>query len=383
MLHRRSFLGAALAFPSALRALAAPVTAPRWVFLGTDKGPGIFRCTWDHLTGRLGEPELALTTERPDFFALHSNRKTLYTVNSLSGGKGGLSAVRLDAKTGALELLNTVSSHGDGPCHVSLDPHNRAAYVANYAGGSFAAYGVTAEGALQDQDAIFDCHATGTCGPLGPNKDRQDAAHLHCAVPAPGGGFVLVCDLADDSIQVFRVHPGRPHGAPPFDPPERIPARPGSGPRHLVFHPNGHWVYVIHELDCTVELYDWRSGSLIRREGTSVLTTAGAPKPGDTGCEIAVSPNGRFVYTCTRGANTLEVFRVDAATGKLTLQQRIACGGAVPRYFGFDPTNRWLLCANQAAPGVVTVFAHDPGTGKLTGPTQSMPADTPMFVQFV
>lgn len=382
MFNRRSFLGAAIAFPSAIRSMAQTVSGAKWVFLGTDKGPGIYRCTWDHMTGRLGDPELAYTTDRPDYFALHRNRKVLYTVNSLAGSKAGVSAVKVNAATGALELLNTVSSHGDGPCYISLDPGSRAAYVANYSGGSFAAYSVTPDGALQDHDAIFDCHATGTCGPLGPVKDRQDGAHLHCAVVSPDGYSVLVCDLGDDSIQVFRVHPEKLHGAL-FEPPVRVAARAGSGPRHLAFHPNGRWVYVIHELDSTVELFDWRQGKLTRRDGTAVHTTEGDPKPGDTGCEIAVSPNGRFVYTCTRGADTIEVFRVEAASGKLTLQQRISCGGKVPRYFTFDPTNRWLLCANQNVPGVVTVFAHDPGTGKLTGPTQSLAADTPMFVQFV
>lgn len=380
MFNRRSFLGAAVAFPSALRTMALSVAGPKWVFLGTDKGAGIFRCTWDHVHGRLGEPELALATDRPDYFALHANRKVLYTVNSVGGGKGMVSAVKVDAATGALELLNSVSSHGDGPCYVSLDNSNRAAYVANYSGGSFAAYTIGAQGALQDVESSFDCHATGTCGPLGPVKDRQDGAHLHCAVVAPDNQFVLACDLGDDAIEVF---PTPSHTKILLGTPVRVAARRGSGPRHLAFHPNGRWVYVIHELDSTVELFDWRKGKLTRRDGTAIHTTEGDPKPGDTGCEIAVSPNGRFVYTCTRGADTIEVFRVDAASGKLTLQQRIGCGGKVPRYFTFDPTNRWLLCANQNAPGVVTVFSHDPGTGKLTGPTQSLAADTPMFVQFV
>lgn len=379
MLNRRCFLASAITFPAAIRAFAAPHTAPKWVFLGTDKGPGIYRSSWDATTGTLGVPELAITTVRPDYFALHPKLPVLYTVNSSGGGKGALSALKVNASTGALTLMNTVSSNGDGPCFVSVDPTGHAAFAANYSGGSFSAFTIAPDGSLVDNNDVYDCH-TSACGPTGPVKDRQDAAHIHCANISPDNRFVLACDLGDDAIEVFPI---TPHSKHPLGKPTRVAARPGSGPRHVAFHPNGRWLYVVHELDATIELFDWKSGKLTRRDGTAIHTTDGAPKPGDSGCEIAVSPNGRFVYHCTRGANTLEVFRVDATTGALTLQQRLSCGGAVPRYFGFDPTHRWLLCTNQSAPGSVTVFAHDPGTGKLTGPTQTLAADTPMFVQFV
>jgi 6-phosphogluconolactonase len=149
-------------------------------------------------------------------------------------------------------------------------------------------------------------------------------------------------------------------------------------------------VYVIHELDCTVELFDWNSpgigqASLKRREGSAVSTLAeGAKLNGETGCEILVAPNGKFVYASSRFAssNTVTIFAVNLKTGQLKQQQVISCGGEVPRHIALDPSGRWLLVANQGS-SMVTVFAHDAATGRLTGPTQTVAADTPMFVQFV
>jgi 6-phosphogluconolactonase len=136
-----------------------------------------------------------------------------------------------------------------------------------------------------------------------------------------------------------------------------------------------------------VELFDWSaaggSASLKRREGTAISTLGpGEPRAGSTACEILVSPNGRYVYTCTRGTDSLQVFRIDARTGALTGQQRLPCGGRVPRHIAFDASHRWLLVANQVGSSV-TVFSNDPRTGRLSGPVQTLAADTPMFVQFI
>ncbi len=391
---RRSFLASSAALPLAFRSMAqrpAGATGPRWVFLGTDKGPGIVRCTWDPATGKLGEPELAVKSERPGFFALHPRLPRLYVGNELMDGAGCVSSFHVNAAKGTLEFADKQSSMGDGPCYVSVDQlWGRVAFAANYAGGSFTAYRLKPDGSLLPSTASLDCRSNPACGTQGPVKDRQDASHLHCANVSPEGYFVLACDLGNDSIEVFPTHPEElSPGLQAIEPPQRFAARPGSGPRHMAFHPKGSWLYVIHELDCTVELFDWSAqigkANLRRREGSAVSTlVAGAKPDGDTGCEIIVGDDGRFVYTCTRGphSNTLTVFAVNAKTGLLTQQQVIPCGGDVPRHMAFDPTHRWLLVANQVG-STVTVFAHDARTGKLSGPVQTLATDTPMFVQFI
>ncbi len=411
---RRRFLQAGLALPWAMRSLAQTQAnlkrPPRWVLLGTDKGKGVYRASWDPATGRLGAAELACKLWRPAFFAAHPTLPILYTANSVAGEHASVSALQVNAKSGTLKLLETVPSGGDGPCYVAVNDDGSLLLAANYAGGSAAAipldvYGVpglprggfgwVTPGSKYEpptriirqspEPNVFDCRQTNLCGPLGPVKDRQDAPHLHCTVFAPRGEYALVCDLGDDAILVFGPGLSTTYE---LGKPARIAARAGSGPRHVAFHPNGKWLYCIHELDCTVDLYDWqvreKAFTMTLREGSTVSTLApGAALTGNTGCEVDVGDDGRFVYTCTRGegSNSITVYAVDSSTGMLKEQQRLSCGGSVPRYIGFDPSRRWLLCTNQGS-STVTVFAHDPATGRLSENPQTFAAESPMCVAF-
>jgi 6-phosphogluconolactonase len=373
---RRQFVAGAAALPFAARAFASPSPshAPKWVFLGSDKGKGIYRAPWNAQTGELGAAELAVETLRPTYLALHPRLPVLYAANEAKPG-GGISSFRVHAAQGELTALNQMDSHGAGACYVSVDHQDRNAFLANYNSGSLAAYSLSADGSLLSAVATFDCPGNAACGPLGPSKPRQDAPHMHCSVVSPDNRFLLVCDLGSDAIQVF-----------PLDTllskPVRVATRAGSGPRHVAFHPNGRWLFCIHELDCTLDLYDWHDGRLTLREGSIVSTLApNAALTGSTACELLLSDDGRFLYANTRGANTLAVYRVDSKTGLLTEQQRVDTGGNVTRHIAFDPSRRWLLCSNQGS-STVTVFAHDPKSGELSATPKTFPAETPMFIQF-
>jgi 6-phosphogluconolactonase len=384
-LSRRNFLAASAAMPFALRSLAA-TPIPRWVFIGNGTTKGIFRASWNPSTGQLGNLELAASADRPNFLALHPALPVLYTVNEATGAAASVSSFRLDRTRGTLTQTSRLSSHGDGPCYVSVDHTGQNAFAANYAGGSFAAFSIGATGELTNTAATLDCRHNPVCGALGPNKDRQDAAHMHCAVVSPSNDFILACNLGEDAIEVFPLHPGAPH---PLGDPIRIAARPGSGPRHLAFHPNRRWLYCIHELDSTIDLYDWtpRAGEtpMRLRQNSAVSTLpGGVALPGNTACEIIVSDDGRRLYSCTRGntTNIISVHRIDPATGLLIPQQHLSCGGDIPRYIAFDPTRRWLLCTNQGS-NTITVFAHDPATGRIHEHPQIFSAEIPMFVLFI
>jgi 6-phosphogluconolactonase len=384
---RRQFLAAGAVLPFALRTMAQGPAAARWVFLGTDHGNGIYRAPWNAATGELGAIELAVETERPNFFALHPKLPVLYTVNSVGGGNGGVSSFRVDKSLGSLKLINRVSSHGDGPCAMSVDKDGKNAYIANYTGGSVAAYALDAEGKPRNS-SNFSSRGNAACGTPGPVKDRQDTPHMHCVSITPGQKNMVVCNLGEDTLDIFRLD----NASGPFAEVVYVPARCGSGPRHVAFHPTKKWVYCIHELDCTVDLYDWseagkKPAMKLRLNSVVSTLTKGTPLTGNTGCEIAVSDDGRFVYTCTRGVDEIVVFRVDPATGLLTEQQRVSSGGKVPRYFALDPSRKWLVCCNQGAGktpvGNVTVFAHDPATGMLGEKPKTFAAETPMFTLFV
>ena len=373
-----------MALPFALRAIGqaqAAAGSQQWVLLGTDQGKGIYRAQWNASTGVLGQPELAVATSRPTFLARHPSLSVVYSVNEDTGAAAGVSSFNLDAGRGGLTLINEVGSGGDGPCFVSVDPSGQMAFVANYTGGSFAAFRLTNMGRLAQAIGVFKYNQP----EHGPVADRQDGAHMHCATVAPGNAFVIACDLGDDVLLVFPIGPGR---GDYVHVPQRVAARRGSGPRHVAFHPNGNWLYCIHELDCTIDLFDWRlehgEPRLRMREGSTVSTLAkGSNTAGNTASEIVVSDDGRFVYAATRGEDSIVVYRVDQNGGYLTEIQRLRCGGKTPRYIAFDPSRRWLLSCNQGGQGSVAVFSHDAATGRLGVRPRVFPAPTPMHALWV
>lgn len=381
-----------------MRALAEPHAEGRWVLFGTGTEQGIFKASFDPATGTLGDFRVAASTSHPTYLALHPTLPLVYASNELPEGDGTISSFRLNRNTLELTPLGQIGSEGNGPCYLSLDHAGKYAFAANYGGGNVSSVNLVSDGEF-DNPSLFDCKTNLDCGAPGPLKSRQDGPHMHCAVVSPDNRFVLACDLGDDAIQILPIpqptkpsHPGFPDKNPatPAEP-QRVGTRPGSGPRHVVFHPNGRWVYCIYELECTLELFDWtvhkdrasleaRAGSIVSTLPVGAATNSTSTTP-NTGCELAVSPNGKSLYANTRGANTLAVYDIGPA-GLLTEQQRIQTGGTVTRHFAFDPSRRWLLCANQGS-STVTVFSHDTATGKLGDKPKSYALDTPMFIQFL
>ncbi len=384
-LTRRGLISGALASAAAGRlAWAKGAGEGGWVLLG-GSDPTIYRARWNARTGELGVPEPAVATPRPTYFTLHPRLPVLYACNELDGEAATVSAFHVDRRQGTLTPLGaqpTQQTHGGGPCFASVDRKGKLLFVADYGGGNLAVFPIDAKGSLGPAVDSFSCVSHGACGPLGPNHERQEAPHLHCATVSPDNRAVLACDLGDDAVLVFPLNPPSGHA---IGTPLRVAARAGSGPRHLAFHPSGDTFYCIHELDCTVEAARWpKPGSTASPQllPESVLRLAGPS--GDvahpnTGAEVAVSRDGRFLYASTRGIDQLTVASLDVADHtKLSLLQQVPCGGRIPRFFALDPSERWLLCAHQEG-GTVAVFARDAGTGRLT-PQGSQKVPSPMCV---
>ncbi len=355
-------------------------SAGSWMLLGTQNGQGVYRARWDTATGKMTEPELAVATPRPTYLALHSQLPVLYACNEREGDAAGVSAFRMERQGAVLTPLSHQPVHGDDPCYVSADRTGKLLFTANYGGGSLSVFPLDAMGAPGTMKSQFACATSGLCGSLGPVHDRQDAPHLHCATLSPDNRSLLACDLADDGILIFPVNLA---GGEPLGQAIRVPARPGSGPRHIAFHPDGRLFYCVHELDCTVDAYLWSgSGAGTRPVENSLLQLAAPsehPATPNTGAELAVSRDGRFLYASTRGIDQLTVASIDPADhAKLRMVQQLSCGGAKPRFFALDPTERWLLCANQDG-STVTIFARDAHTGQLT-PHGSQAAPSPMCI---
>ncbi len=350
------------------------------VFVGTytQRGSkGIYRMTLDLKTGRLSEPEVAAEVSSPSFLAVHPDRTHLYAVseiNDFQGKKtGGVTAFKLDPRSGKLTQLNQQPSQGQGPCHVSVDRSGRTVLVANYGSGSIASYPVAGDGSLKDAASAIQ-HVGGSV-----NKQRQEGPHAHSINTDPDGKYAFAADLGLDKVMIYRLDAAAGKLTPNRTP--SVSVTPGSGPRHFAFHPSGKWAYVINEMVCTVTAFafDSKAGSLT--EIQTITTLPGAFERGFSTAEVQVHPSGRFLYGSNRGHHSIAGFRIDSETGKLTAIGHTPSGGKTPRNFGIDPTGQFLLAANQDSDDIF-VYRINRETGALTATGQSVKVAMPVCVRF-
>ncbi len=352
-----------------------------WLLLGDNTGQGIYRARWNAAAGEIGPAALAVATPQPTFLTLHPRLPVLYACNEADAPAAAVSAFQVDRSVARLTPVATQGTGGGAPCFASVDRTGSLLFAANYGGGSLAVFPLDSHGKPGPATTVFHCTGTNACGAGGPVKERQSSPHLHCAVLSPDNRFVLACDLGDDAILAFPIQPPthRPLGTP-----TRIQTSPGAGPRHLAFHPNGRWLYCINEINCTVSLYLWQRKSnqpileAVPAATVSILPPNAPKSPPGTGGEIAFSHDGRFLYTSTRFSDVLTVLAVDPNHGGLTQIQQIPCNGRTPRFFALDPSERWLVCANQDSDNI-SVFARESNTGRLT-PRGTFPATNPECV---
>ena len=386
---------------SPFRKKAPPPPAPLRVYIGTDTSrgvsKGIYHCTFDNVAGKLGVPILAAETLRPSYLALsppRAGRRSLYAVNAVADPSATVTTFDLDPKTGAITQKGKVTSAGAGPSYISVDSTGHAAFVANYVGGTIASYKIQPDGTLSEPIDKFDYKDT-KFGQHGPFPGRQDSTHPHSVYISPDDRFLIVSDLGNDALSVFAIDALTAQLTPAT--PLLTTVRPGSGPRHIAFHPNGRWIYSLNELDSTIDHFLWTTthshphpqgqnppapqGLLINTNTPVKTIAADFPVAKNTAAEVMISPDGNFLYASNRGEDTLVVFSI-GEKGELYEVQRIPCGGKTPRHFTFDPTAQWILCGNQDS-ATIAIFRRDAGTGKLSGPTQSVPVDSPMFTLFV
>ena len=345
----------------------------------TSKGSqGIYAWRVDGSSGKTAPVGLVAATQDPSFLAIHPNQKVLYAVNetsSFEGQKSGsVSAFTIDRVTGKLKLLNRVSSHGDGPCHVAVDATGKLLAVANYGAGNFATYPLEADGSIGKTFHVISSQGTG------PNAERQEGPHGHSVNFAPDNRHMLATDLGTDSVLISAFDAA----AGTLDPavPPRVAVRPGSGPRHLVLSRDGKYCYVINEIDSTIDAYqyDTETGNLTPMQHVSTLPAGFSGE--NTTAEIALHPSGKFVYGSNRGHDSIAVFAVDEKTGQLSLVEITKTGGRTPRGFALDPKGRYLFAANQDSDNV-TMFRVSPKTGKLTAMRTTLSVKTPVSLLFL
>jgi 6-phosphogluconolactonase len=349
--------------------------AEYFMYVGTYTGPdskGIYLYRFNPATGAVTSLGLAGEARNPSFLALHPSGEYLYS--SDENDRGSVSAFKIDRKTGKLTLLNSVASHGAAPCALEVDATGRNLLVANYTSGTVALLPIGPDGRLAEA-VVVDQHKGS-----GVNKQRQEGPHAHSANFAPGNRFALVADLGLDKIFVYRFDAAKHTLA--LNQPAFGTVPPGSGPRHVAFHPNGKFAYSVSELKATVTAFAWDGAAGTLRTLATVSSAPAGWTGVPDGAEIQVHPSGKFAYSANRGtANNITTYRV-GANGLLELVGVTPVGGKAPRYFGFDPTGTWLVAANQDTNRIVW-FRVDPASGKLTPAGKPIDVSKPVCVRFL
>ena len=344
------------------------------VYIGTytnGKSEGIYLYKLDSNTGELTQINVTSVKDNPSYLTLDPQKRYLYAVNEIGNYQakksGAVSAFAVDQKSGKLTLLNQQPSLGGAPCYITIDKKGKYVLVANYSGGNVALFPVGTGGKLEASASMHQ-HSGNSI-----DEKRQKEPHAHCIVLDPENKFAFAADLGIDKIMIYRFDANTGKLTP--NQPAFASVKPGAGPRHFTFHPNGKHAFVINELDSTVTAftYDASKGSL-----TAIHTLSTLPKDfsGESYCaDVHVSPDGRFVYGSNRGHDSIVVFGFNQKDGKLTHIQNVSTGGKWPRNFTLDPSGKILLVANQNTDSIVT-FKIDSKTGKLTptGKVAQVPA---------
>lgn len=331
-------------------------------------GEGIYRLRVNLDTGELTDRKLAAKTPDPTWIVIAASKKFLYAINEVTdfaGGNGSVSAFAIEAG-GELKLLNTVSSAGAGPAHMSLDATGKFAFVANYFGGTIAVLPVNADGSLSEVvDVHHDLNMLGPARPANAPPGSfavsgHDTPHAHMIAADPANKFVLSTDLGQDRLYSYAFDASTGKLAPRGF----LTLLGGVGPRHFAFHPNGKWLYAITEESSQIIFmnYDSQTGAPAIKQVHSALP------PGFEGTtyasEIAISPDGKFVYSANRLHDTISIFAI-ADDGDPKFIGEASTMGDYPRHFAIDPSGRLLLACNQHSDSI-TSFHIDRETGKLS-----------------
>jgi 6-phosphogluconolactonase len=357
--------------------LAIPVMSysqsEHYLLIGTytkGKSEGIYVYKFNNNSGDATLVSSARTSN-PSYLALSPDEKFVYAVNEDGDDKGSVTAFSFNKANGQLQYLDKQSSGGDHPCYVSVNKTGKWVTVANYSGGSFSALPVMVNGTLGNPNTVK--HAGHSI-----DKERQDAPHVHSTVFSPDDKYLFVQDLGIDKIQVYTFNPG--HGTPDAAATPFIATTPGGGPRHLTFHPNGKFAYLIEEMAGAVSAYKYQDGTLtgIQRVSSYPANFNGKKWAGD----IHISPDGKFLYASNRSpANTMAIFKINTRNGQLTAVGFEPVKGEVPRNFIIHPSGEFLLVANQDSDQVV-IFKRNKSTGLLTDTGKRIAVGNPTCLQF-
>lgn len=342
-------------------------------FIGTyTKGDskGIYSFTLDAEKGKIGDVKAAAELGNPTYLAISKDNRYLYSVVK-DGETGGVAAFSLNTETAELTAINREMLKGASPCHVSIDSKKRFVFAANYHEGLVQSHLIHQEdGSLQPPVSIIKHEGRGP-------DPRQEKAHTHFAGLTPDERYLAVVELGIDALITYAVGEDGT-----LTKQKLLPLKAGSGPRHLAFHPNGQFAYVMTEFSSEVIVltYHQEDGHFSEKQYISTLPEDFTEN--NAGSAIHVSSDGRFVYAANRGHNSISVFKVNQESGELEFVERVSTGGDWPRDFALDPSERFVVASNQESNNLV-LFSRDEDTGKLTFLQSDVKVPMPVCVKFL
>lgn len=353
--------------------MAAPanvVYVGTYTRLGQSEGIHVFQR--DPGTGRLTQRSFVRDVD-PSWLAFDPARRYLFAVSEGREGTGSVSSWAIDPRTGDLTFLSRQPSGGGEPCHMCTDPAGGYLMVANHEDGSVAVLPIDDEGRL---GPLTDLRKHQGSGP-GPS---QRGPHAHFVTYDPPRRRLLVADKGIDKVMIYRLDDARGILVPADPPYARLHA--GAAPRHLAWHPGGRYLYVNGEADMTVTAfaYDPERGTLEELHDLSTLPEGATGEHFST-AQLLVEPSGRFLYVANRGHDSIAIFAIDQATGRLGVVGHEPSRGRTPRNFNIDPTGRFMYVANQNSHTIVH-FQIDQKTGALCPTGDVTEIGGPVCIQF-
>lgn len=339
-------------------------------YIGTytkGESKGIYRFTLDTEVERILDVKPVATLENPTYVTISKDNKNLYSVVK-EGEKGGITAFSINEENGELLKINSQFSEGASPCHVSVNGENNVVVTANYHKGTIDSYEVHEE----VNPVTSTMQHTGT----GPNQARQEKPHAHYSGFSPDEKYVHAVDLGTDQVITYKLDNST------LTESSTLNVKPGSGPRHLTFHPNGKFAYVMTELSSEVIVlsYNEQDGSFAELQYISTIPDAFTEN--NQGSAIHISNDGQFVYAGNRGHNSIAIFSVNQDSAKLELVEIVSSEGNWPRDFVLDPTENFVIASNEIS-GNLVLYSRDKQTGKLSVIQSDVLVPEPVCVKFL
>ncbi|WP_411254103.1 lactonase family protein [Neobacillus niacini] len=341
-------------------------------YIGTytkGESKGIYSFKLDTARKTLVDIKLAATLENPTYLAISENRQYLYSVMK-KDGFGGVTAFSIE-ENGELAFINDQAQEGSSPCHVSVDSSNKYVFSANYHKGTVESHLLDAKtGSIEPVVSSIKHEGSGP-------DPRQEKAHTHYAGLTPDEKFLAVVELGTDALISYKVNEDGT-----LEKANLLPVKAGSGPRHLAFHPNGKYAYIMTEFSSEVIVLNYHPENGHFTEKQYISTLPEDFKENNQGSAIHISKDGRFVYAGNRGHNSIAVFSVNEETGELSFVERTSTEGDWPRDFSIDPTGKFVVASNQES-GNLVLFSRDENTGKLTLIKSDIHVPYPVCIKFL